>query len=173
MFAFNREAKLGKTFREDQMIHLIEKYVGIDLTDFYTKYIHGTDSLPIDAYLAKMGYKAPTASATEQTQLAVGSDSLFSFLSLDPTGPLATSGIKQGDVLIAINGTQISLSNMAMLSSMDSINGATMTVRRDGKNINVPIVYSQKSNDNAGTSANIDPNATPLENAIRKGIVGQ
>jgi predicted metalloprotease with PDZ domain len=172
MLALNKEAKQGKTFHEDQMMNLIGKYAGIDLTDFYTKYIHGTDSLPIDAYLAKMGYDEPH-SAPQQMQMGITEDSLFVFQSVDPTGPFALSGVTQGDVLLAINGTPISMSNMGMLASMDSIYGATMTVRRDGKNIDIPIVAAKKSNDSADASASIDPNATPLENAIRKGIVGQ
>ncbi|HZK77180.1 MAG TPA: hypothetical protein VFD13_09750, partial [Candidatus Kapabacteria bacterium] len=40
MFAFNDAAKHGKTFREEDMIPLFEKYSGIDLSDFYNRYIH-------------------------------------------------------------------------------------------------------------------------------------
>ncbi len=172
MRMLNNDAKHGKTFREEDLIHKVEQYAGIDLTEFYNKYIHGTDSLPIDAYLAKMGYKPSHEDASQQqTQLALA-DSLFFFQSLDTTGPLAMSGVKKGDVLLAINGTQISLSNMAMLSSMDSLNGATMTVRRGGQSLDIPITYSNvKKNSEAGAAA-IDPNATPMEVAIRKGIVG-
>ncbi len=172
MLALNNDAKHGKTFREEDLIHKVEQYAGIDLTDFYNKYIHGNDSLPIDAYLAKMGYAHAAEAPAQQTQLAVISDTLFFFQSLDSTGPLATSGVKQGDVLLAINGTQISLSNMAMLSSMDSLNGSTMTVRREGQSLDIHILDSRKKKD-ADAGSGIDPSATPMATAIRKGIVGQ
>ena len=170
MRALNNDAKHGKTFQEQDLIHKVGQYAGIDLTEFYNKYIHGTDSLPIDAYLAKMGHQEPNG-APQQTQMAIVADSLFFFQSLDPTGPLAASGIQKGDVLLAINGTKISMSNMSMLSSMDSINGMTMTVRRDGKSLDIPISDAKTKNDGESTSG-IDPNATPMETAIRKGIVG-
>ncbi len=124
MFALNNDAKHGKTFQEKDLIHKVEQYAGIDLTDFYNKYIHGTDSLPLDAYLAKMGYAQSTSAPAQQTQLAMVEDSLFAFQSLDSAGPLGKSGVKSGDVLLAINGTQIAMSNIATLSSMDSLNGA-------------------------------------------------
>jgi predicted metalloprotease with PDZ domain len=171
MFALNNDAKHGKTFREDELIHKVEQYAGIDLTDFYKKYIHGTDSLPLDTYLAKMGYAQSVSAPAQQTQLAMVEDSLFAFQSIDSTGPLGKSGVKQGDVLLAINGTQVSMSNIAMLSSMDSLSGTNMTVRRNGQRVDIPIVSSKISD--GGSASGIDPNATPLETAIRKGIVGQ
>jgi predicted metalloprotease with PDZ domain len=171
MLALNNDAKHGKTFREEDLMHKVEQYAGIDLTEFYKKYIHGTDSLPIDAYLAKMGYNKIAEAPAQQTQLGMV-DSLFFFQSLDSTGPFAMSGVKKGDFLLAINGTHISMTNIDMLSSMDSMNGATMTIRRNDQTMDIPIVASKKKNDTP-TETGIDPNATPLADAIRKGIVGQ
>ncbi len=170
MRALNNDAKHGKTFQEQDLMHKVEQYAGIDLTEFYTKYIHGTDSLPIDAYLAKMGHEEPHG-APQQTAIAVTPDSLFYFESLDSTGPLARSGVKKDDVLLAINGNQISLTKMGMLSSMDSLDGMTMTVRRNGQSMDIPIVDAKKKNESEGATE-IDSNATPMETAIRKGIVG-
>jgi predicted metalloprotease with PDZ domain len=170
MLALNNDAKHGKTFQEKDLIRKVEKYAGIDLTEFYNKYIHGTDSLPIDTYLAKMGYVQGAEAPGQQTQLGMA-DSLFFFQSLDPSGPLAMSGVKKGDALLAVNGTHISMGNIDMLSSMDSMNGATMTIRRNGQSMDIPITISKKKSDGAGATG-IDPNATPLAAAIRKGIVG-
>jgi predicted metalloprotease with PDZ domain len=172
MFALNNDAKHGKTFGEDELIHKVEKYAGIDLTDFYNKYVHGTDSLRLDTYLAKMGYNPSREPAAEETQIAMVSDSLLFFQSLDPTGPLAMSGVKHGDVLYAINGTKITRDNLTLLYSMDSLKGAKLTVLRDGQQMDIPIVITEKKEDSKG-AAGIDPNATPMETAIRKGIVGQ
>ncbi len=47
-----------------------------------------------------------------------------------------------------------------------------MTVRRNGQRMDIPIV-SSKINDGTSMTTGIDPNATPLETAIRKGIVGK
>ncbi len=55
MFALNDEAKHGKTFKDEDLIHKVEKISGVDLTDFNNRYIHGTDTLPISRYLSMIG----------------------------------------------------------------------------------------------------------------------
>lgn len=55
MLALNAEAKRGKTFDDKELIGKMEKITGLDLQDFYKKYIAGTEELPIEEYLKKMG----------------------------------------------------------------------------------------------------------------------
>src|SRR5438105_6759388 len=51
----NKNKKKKKTFKDNKLMGKIEKITGLDLQDFYKKYIAGTDTLAIDEYLKKMG----------------------------------------------------------------------------------------------------------------------
>ncbi|HWF43871.1 MAG TPA: hypothetical protein VG537_04440, partial [Candidatus Kapabacteria bacterium] len=107
MLALNADAKRGKTFAEDNLIHVVEQYAGVDLTDFYDRYIHGTDSLPIDRYLAFMGLRKGGKSEGKAS-LGLTSDGRLFLQSLDTNTAFARAGMKPGDALIAINGTKLS-----------------------------------------------------------------
>ncbi len=172
MLALNNDAKHGKTYTEEQLIHKVEQYAGIDLTDFYREYIHGTDSLPINSYLAKMGYSVSPIKEPQQTRIGIISNSILVFQSIDSTAPLAIAGIKEGDAIVSINDTKVTRDNLGMLASIDTLQFATFKVLREGKQLDIPVDFSKKK-DETGTAEGIDPNATPLAIAIRKGIVGQ
>jgi predicted metalloprotease with PDZ domain len=181
MLALNDDAKHGKTFREDQLIHLVEKYSGVDLTDFYNRYIKGYDSLPLDKYLGMIGLE----SSSESNPVSSGPRNVLSgpagyrvFAQLDPAGAFAKSGVMEGDYLIAINGAAPSQDNLIDLFSVrtDTLH---ITIRRNGdeqKNISIiplPTVAHTVIPPNYLGPFEIDPNATPLANEIRKGITGQ
>src|SRR5581483_1152245 len=175
MLALNNDAKHGKTFREEDLIKKVEAYAGIDLTDFYNKYIHGTDSLPLDDYLAKMGILAnnvPVPEPHPPMMIHSASDSTWVITSLDSTSTFATSGLKIGDRLNKVNGEKITKENvMDVLFNQDTIH---LTIDRDGRTSEVvvkprPLITSMHSESGPVT---IDPNASPLAAAIRKGIVG-
>ena len=192
MLALNNDAKHGKTFQEKDLIHKVEKYANIDLTEFYNKYIHGTDSLPIDAYLAKMGLSPnkPDSMGTDTShpmlRYSMNSDSGIVFDLIDSSQALARAGIRVGDFAMAINGTKFNKDNFSeltdQLSPSDSTITVTVSVLRDGKLVAIPVVLPPSTHkkgkvlvidSNSTSSKQIDPNATPLAAAIRKGIVGQ
>lgn len=166
MLALNDAAKHGKTFREEDLISLVEKYAGVDLTDFYNRYIHGTDSLPIDTYLAMMGHAHSAAPSSVSLGFSNGN---FVLTSLDTANALAHAGLKAGDALLAVNGTKLSLENIEELAALrDSLSSVTMTVEREGKTMDIPVTFTKPTNE-AGQA----PDASPLAVEIRKGIVGK
>jgi predicted metalloprotease with PDZ domain len=63
MLALNRLAQKGKTFKDEDLIKTVGQLGHADLTDFYNRYIHGTDTLPIDSYLALMGVQRSPSDA--------------------------------------------------------------------------------------------------------------
>ena len=166
MFAFNNAAKHGKTFREEDILPLFEKYSGLDLTDFYNRYIHGTDSLPVDTYLAMMG-RVPSAPAGS---VSLGfSDGNFVLNSLDTNNALARAGMKAGDALLAVNGTKLTLENVERMAALkDSLSSVTVTIERGGKTIDIPVTFTKPTKGHG-----MDPDASPLAAEIRKGIVGE
>jgi predicted metalloprotease with PDZ domain len=189
MLALDNDAKRGKTFGEKELIHKVEKYAGIDLTDFYNKYIHGTDSLPFDAYLEKMGLtrSAPDAMGTNpplpKLSFSILGDSGIVFDAVDSSTAFAHAGIRAGDFVMAINGTKFNRDNIMELSELlspsDSRTGVTLSVLRVGMPVTIPVLFSSihhkpsAPEDNHLGSVEVVANATSLATAIRKGIVGQ
>src|SRR5665213_1738087 len=55
LLRMNREAPSGKTYDDSLLVRTISKYSATDLTEFYKHYIAGADTLPVEAYLEKMG----------------------------------------------------------------------------------------------------------------------
>ncbi len=175
MFALNNDAKHGKTFKENELIHKLEHIAGIDLTDFYARYIHGTDSLPIDHYLAMMGI-SPTAKGSGTAQLGMNGDGKLMIASLDTNSSFGRAGLQSGDVLVALNGIKITLDNIDMLSALkDSLKSATVTIERAGVSKDVIIAHQESSSPHRKKmgAMEVDLEAPPQAAAFRKGIVGQ
>jgi predicted metalloprotease with PDZ domain len=61
MLALNALAKKKKFFKDEDLIKVVNKAAHADVTDFYTRYIKGTDTLPLDHYLAMMGVSKKTS----------------------------------------------------------------------------------------------------------------
>ncbi len=189
MLAFNNETKHGKTFSEKELIHKVEKYAGIDLTEFYNKYIHGTDSLPFDAYLEKMGLSRNMSDAMganaplPKLSFSILGDSGIVFDAVDSSTAFAHAGIRAGDFVMAINGTKFNRDNIMELSELlspsGSRTGVTLSVLRGGAPVTIPVSFSSAHRkpavpeENRLGSVEVAPNATPLSAVIRKGIVGQ
>ena len=164
MLALNKDAQEGKTFDETHLIDLIEKYSGIDLTDFYDRYVHGTDSLPVDSYLAKMGVNP---SGKHKSVIFGYANGEFIITSLDSSSDFAHAGIKVGDALTAVNGTKITLDNVDQLASLkDSVKSATFSVDRDGQILTVPVTFTD-------ADASVASKSSKLQLEIRKGITGK
>ncbi len=178
MLALNKDAQHGKTFAEKDLIKKVEEYAGCDLTDFYNTYIHGTENLPLDNYLAKMGLTQNAENQTErsgnQTSITPGYDSVWNVNLLDTSSSLAHAGIRQGDKIVTLNGEKPTQSNIFELFFIqDTVH---LTILRDSVPMNIAVGPGQPHEHHSSTPSNgamsVDPNTPPLSVAIRKGIVG-
>lgn len=98
-------------FSPQDLKRTIEEVAGIDLTDFWQRYIDGVEELPFGEYLAHFGL-----------QLVASSDSALPFLGMtvktegnrdmiktvEVGSPAQIAGIDPGDELLAINGIRVS-----------------------------------------------------------------
>ena len=165
MRALNADAQQGKTYNEDSLIDLVEQYSGVDLTEFYNRYIHGTDSLPIDAYLAKGGIASGNTADNVTLGYAGGN---FIVSSIDSSSALGRAGIQAGDALIAVNGRKLTLDNIDQLSALkDSASSATFSIERNGTPMTIPVNFAEHVSASSGS-----PASPPLARSIRHGIVG-
>ncbi len=136
----------GKTFGDDEIIPIMEKFTGARLQPFFDHYIAGTDTLPIDSLLPQMGL---TYGWTVDTMPALGVEAEpISFglriSSITPGGSADTMGLNVGDVLreFKFGSRSLNISRIAHLAT-DLLNSmpaqlTAVTVLRNGKEIDVP-----------------------------------
>jgi predicted metalloprotease with PDZ domain len=178
MLALNKDAKLGKTFKDDELIHKVEKIAGIDLSDFYKRYIAGTDSLPVDTYLAKLGLRPVSKDSTagDKMNIAYGSDGHLQIQSLPKNSPLAEAGLEAGDQIIAINGSPFTIETIDKLTDLQDASSAKIDIMREGKAMSLAVdMQAARARAHAVErhAYEVDPNATSQQNAMRKGMVEQ
>ncbi len=177
MFALNADAKKGITFKDEELIHKMERIAGVDLTDFYKRYIAGTDSLPINSYLADIGViPSPTGSGGNKLNLSFGSTGGLKISDIDTTSTLSQAGVKKNDEIIAVNGTKLSMSNLDIFTELQNQTTVKFDIMREGKPMTL-LVDLQAARSRAALLEHhpfkISPEATPLQISMRRGIMEQ
>jgi predicted metalloprotease with PDZ domain len=97
-------------FIPEQLKSVIESVSGFDLTNFYDRYIHGTEELPFDEYLAGFGLRLasnaargiPTTGMTVRTE---GGREMVK--AVEANSPAQRAAIDPGDELVAIDGLRV------------------------------------------------------------------
>jgi predicted metalloprotease with PDZ domain len=171
MRALNADAQKGKSFKDEDLIALVERYSGASLHDFYQHYIAGTDSLPIDHYLQYMGLRAGTKRPSGT--LTMSSDSSLVFETIDPGSPYADAQLQAGDTLIAIDGEPLTLDNADLfVNARHEQRAINLTIGRNGLRKTVRLDFGAVKTPHQVGPYEVDPNSTPLEATIRRAIAG-
>ncbi|BAY07594.1 M61 family metallopeptidase [Calothrix sp. NIES-2098] len=107
------KAEIGFTPEELQAV--IESVAGIDLGDFFKRYLHGTEELPFNEYLAPFGLQL-AAESEEEPYLGVKVNTengreIIKFV--EAGSPAQQAGIDPGDELLAINGIKVAANNLS------------------------------------------------------------
>jgi predicted metalloprotease with PDZ domain len=179
MLALNAEAKKGKTFQDKDLIGKMEKITGLNLQDFYKKYIAGTDSLPLGEFLKKMGVGKDTASVSEEKpnlggEMKMAENGAFYFARITPGGILDKAGVESGDTLKMFNGEPFSVEKaMEFGQLMKPPVTFDLDVARTSGMKHVTLTLDKPKVRKSTKDFAPLPDATPLEVAIRHGIVGK
>lgn len=102
------KAEVG--FTQEQLKLVLESVTGFDLTDFYDRYINGTEELPFDEYLAGFGLHVVSNAETGipaigMTLRTEGGREIVKFVETD--SPAQRAAIDAGDELVAIDGLRV------------------------------------------------------------------
>ncbi|HEY9852961.1 MAG TPA: M61 family metallopeptidase [Leptolyngbyaceae cyanobacterium] len=106
--------KFGRSeigFTPEQLKQVIEAVAGIDLSDFFKRYIDGKDDLPFDDYLEPFGLQLKCEADEEQppfigfTAKLQNGKEIINFVEIG--SPAQVSGIDANDELLAINGLRV------------------------------------------------------------------
>ncbi|NJM18955.1 MAG: M61 family metallopeptidase [Richelia sp. RM2_1_2] len=113
--------KLWQEFGKDEIGYtaaelkqVIESVAEIDLTDFFQRYIHGTEDLPFNEYLEPFGLKLVTDTPDEPfLGIKVTSENARESIKFVETdSPAQIAGIDAGDELLAIDGIKITATQL-------------------------------------------------------------
>jgi predicted metalloprotease with PDZ domain len=107
------QAEIGYT--PEQLQSVIESVAGRDLTDFFQRYIDGTEELPFNKYLAPFGLQLVAAQEEEcYLGVRVNTENGREMIKFVETGsPAQLAGIDAGDELLAINGVKVTASGLS------------------------------------------------------------
>ncbi|BAY60384.1 peptidase M61 domain-containing protein [Calothrix brevissima NIES-22] len=107
------KAEIG--FTPEQLQAVIESVAGMNLNDFFQRYLHGTEELPFNEYLAPFGLQL-LGDADEEPFLGikVATENGRETIKFVETGsPAQQAGIDPGDELLAINGIKVTANNLS------------------------------------------------------------
>ncbi|MDY7023866.1 MAG: M61 family metallopeptidase, partial [Cyanobacteriota bacterium] len=103
-------------YTPEQLKQVIESVAETDLTDFFDRYIHGTDELPFNQFLAPFGLelKAETPDETPYLGVKVVSDNNRELIRFVEMGsPAQKAGIDPDDELLALDGFRINAQQLS------------------------------------------------------------
>ncbi|MBK1986510.1 M61 family metallopeptidase [Sphaerospermopsis aphanizomenoides BCCUSP55] len=113
MWAQFGQAEIGYT--PEQLKEVIESVAGIDLSDFFNRYIQGLDDLPFNEYLEPFGLQLveefefePYLGVKIKTE---NGREIIKFVEMG--SPANTAGIDAGDELLAIDGIKVGTSQLS------------------------------------------------------------
>jgi predicted metalloprotease with PDZ domain len=101
-------------YTSEQLQEVIEFIAGMDLTDFFKRYIEGTEDLPFNEYLEPFGLQlVPDAEEEPYLGAKVKTDNGREIVKFVEAGsPAQFAGIDPGDELLAIDGLRLSANGL-------------------------------------------------------------
>lgn len=102
-------------FTPQQLQAVIESVAETDLSDFFSRFVDGTDELPFDEYLEPFGLRLNTVEdAVAYLGLIVKSENNQEMIKfVDATSTAALAGVDAGDELLAIGGLRVTADQLS------------------------------------------------------------
>ncbi|MEA5458525.1 PDZ domain-containing protein [Arcicella sp. LKC2W] len=140
--------KQGRGFSDDEFQRTVEKVAGVSMSDFFQKYISGTETIPYNTYLATVGMKLVDKNA-ENTTPYLGAESRggLKITSVLRDSPAYNDGLNVGDEILQIDG--VKPEDLPKLISSKKVGDVIeVKVRRDGldKKYNVTLQRNPTKN---------------------------
>ena len=162
---FTEHYKRGKGFTTEDMIAIVNRLTKKDYYDFYRRYVFGTE---VPDYNRIFGYAGYAVEKKTDATPDFGFNGRFrsggfAVNSVDPNSPASAAGLKEGDVIIKINGSDPRQFPFGTLAGKT----IQLTVNRGGGEIELPMKVGSRNVTNYSLTAM--PNATPQQVKVREG----
>lgn len=165
-------AKQGKFYDESNGIRgVVEEVAGKSFEEFFARYVAGTNEIPYGDFLAFAGLELKT----ESVKLA---DPGFSpsrmpggvaVTSVISRGPAEAAGLREGDVIVEVNGHPFPRSRGGLLSGLSAGETVKFHVTRQGQEMDISYVLG--SREDIRYSIKEAAHATERQRHIREGIL--
>lgn len=146
MEALSKEYGSSKPFNDEDLFGTITRLTYPEVGVFLNKYVAGSEPIPYDAYLAKMGVTKGVAMVSGNPFLkdaqiplvTVNSNKEIIILpDISLNDFMANLGLRNEDIILSVNGTAYNMDNIYDLidiaDSWKDGNAITMKIKRDGK----------------------------------------
>jgi predicted metalloprotease with PDZ domain len=138
--------KLHRGFTPDDLVQTVSSVAGRDYSDFFSRFVNGTDLLPYDSILRFAGVEASETTTIRGliggfgTRLEQG----IRLDSLQGEGVGATAGLRKGDVIVAVDGIPVDkvanyLPNGCCFENVREGDTKVLTIVRDGARLDVAV----------------------------------
>lgn len=117
---YRQEMDQGKPpqgFTDGELQEIIASVAGVDLTEFWQKYLYGTDEIDYDRYLAPFGLSLNVCGNEENppyTGIHLKNTTGEALVrTVEPNSPAQKAGLSATDTVIAINGLRVTSDTLA------------------------------------------------------------
>jgi predicted metalloprotease with PDZ domain len=134
---YSRYALPKPGFEPNDAIKAMTEVAGMDMSDFFHRYISGKEAIPYEAYFEYAGVSAEKKADTKPwlgIASAKNDDGRVKITNVIPAGPADRSGLSKEDVVIAIDGRAVSPEEMTEVVNTHNVGDAIkLTVVRLGE----------------------------------------
>lgn len=176
----NDYARKGRFYNESEGLRAVMEEVirktspsaGADLSDFFKRYISGTDEIPYSDFLGRAGLAIRDTSPRRAAfGFSVARDASGAAIvsSVDRDGSASNSGLRDGDVIVSLNGEPFPRAPERWLRDHQADERVTMKIQRGGGQMDVSFPLGRQ----ADAVYQISEVASPTEKQkrIRDGIL--
>ena len=166
----------GRGYTDAEFKAMVEKVSGISFTDFWNKYVTGTDPVDHATYFAYAGVTVKNENEGKSIPyLGLASrkvEGRMFITAVSRNSAAWTAGLNVNDELISINGVPVeaAIERMPELTSKKVGDVVNIKVGRDGKLVDFTVTL--KASPSIKLVAKIDENATPAQKAVLKRWTG-
>jgi len=133
----------GRGYTPADFMRVVSQVAGIDMSDFYSRYIRGVEPLPYDSALAAAGLRlvrTPMENSSSGINIDYSDHQDVRVGSIRSGSAAEDAGLQTGDVLLTIGGTNVTSYNWNMLMSQYKPGDrVTLQVRRFRDVVDIPI----------------------------------
>jgi predicted metalloprotease with PDZ domain len=179
--ALNEEyAKAGRFYDDSEGLRTVMENVirkkaptaDADLSEFFRRYISGSDEIPYSDFLARAGWTLRDTSQRRATLgFSINRDNAASpsIASVDREGGASEAGLKEGDALIALNGESFPRAPERWLRDHQPDERVIVEVRRGGEERDFSFPLGRQTD--AAYQITEMPSPTERQRRIRDGIL--
>ena len=153
----------GRGFRNEDFEKMVSDVSGIEMSDFFKRYVRGVETPPYEEAFAQVGLKfirEPRGPVTVGISADESEKTNFKIGDVRPNSPAATAGLEEGDVIASFGGAKLTPANLLKtVSRYKPGDRVPVVLQRDGKvlrltiTMGAPLLFNYRIEENPNASA--------------------